>query len=283
MSPCYHGKGSRRPKYSEFTFAERAMSMKFSSFDALTPAQRITTLVHLKEAPSRRKEDFLLSLHALLDADQQVRMTARLVYNLFAREPYFLDLKGLTPEEMKKRIESTFTELKGSGPQLVAYAGGIPAQEMMKNLLGKTKKAELTTEWDGPFPKAIPVLNALREDTIAMIQSFLEAGETVEWACPGFFIEALKPFREGARSFDNHVASTLVNLNHVSDHGEFSPALKAMWELLERPIYLLIILTSRRLILFLREQIKESRGVNSRSLSWSNHGHSPVSKDLLRQ
>ncbi|NLI77535.1 MAG: hypothetical protein GX442_13965 [Candidatus Riflebacteria bacterium] len=235
------------------------MSMKFSSFDALTPSQRIAALMHVKEAPARRKEDFLLALHGLLDADQQVRMTAKLVAGLFAKEPYFVDLKGLTPEEMKKRIEATFGEMKGGGPDLVEYQGGGAVQEMVKNLQAKSKKAEMTAEWDGPFPKTVGLLNALREDTVAMITQILEAGETVEWACPGFYLEALKPFREGQRSLDHPVATTLVNLNHVHDKSRFPPALLAMWEMLERPTYLLVILTNRRLVLFLRDQVKESR------------------------
>ncbi len=235
------------------------MSMKFSSFDALSPAQRVAALMHIKEAPTRKREDYLLALHALFDAEQQVRATAKLITGLFAQEPYVLDLKGLTPEEMKKRIEERFPEMKGGGPQLAEWSGTTPVLELVKNLQTRSKKAEMTSEWDGPFPRTAFILNALREDTIAIVQQILEAGERPEWVAPAFYLEALQPFREGQRSFDHPAATTLVNLNHVHDRTRFPPALQTMWGMLDRPIYLLIILTDRRLILFLRDHLKESR------------------------
>ncbi len=235
------------------------MSMKFSSFDALSPAQRIAALMHIKDAPTRKREDYLLALHALFDPDQQTRMTAKLVTGLFAQESFFLDLKGATPEEMKQRIEQRFPEMKGWGPQLAEWAGSVPVLEMVRSLQARSKKAEMTSEWDGPFPRSVFILNALREDTIAILQQIFEKGETPEWVAPGFYLEALQPFREGQRSFDHPAATTLINLNHVLDRTQFPPAFQAMWEMVERPIYLLIILTDRRLILFLRDHLKESR------------------------
>lgn len=234
--------------------------MKFASFDTLSQPQKQAALLHIKERPERRKEDYLLALHALLDADSQIRLTAKLVANLFSRESYFIEVKGLDQEELRKRIENSFQELAGSRPEIVERGQPGDPAVFARNLQIKAKRAEMVEEWDGPFPRSANLLNTLREDTQELITSFLKADEKVEQAFLAAINDSLKPFRECRRSLDSNTATAVVNLSHLQFDLAQYPNIEAMFGMLERAIYLLIILSNQRLIFFLRDEIKHSRG-----------------------
>jgi class 3 adenylate cyclase len=233
------------------------MSIKFSSFDAMSRQNKIAALVHIKGAAARRREDYLLLLHAVLDADDEVRMTAKMAANAFSAEPYFINLKGLSPEELKTKLAKSFSELAGGGATVHRWAGEATPQILARDLQLKVKKRQFSGEWDGPFPRAVDLLNTLRDDTIELVQGLLAEGETIEHSFLGFFHESLVPFRDGQKSLDSSAASTIIHLNRIEPE-TLSPSLSNLFSLLESPIYLLVIFSSQRLILFLREKLGES-------------------------
>ncbi len=234
------------------------MSVNLASFDAMSPENRNSALRAVREKGSVKRDDFLLVLHALLDSDQQVRMSAKMAYKGFSEQPFFIDVKGLEQEVLRQKIEAAFPELRGARPERLEFKEEMEPQQMARDLQTRTKKAEMAGEWDGPFPQTAMLLNSLRYDTQALIRGFLGQDEKVEKVYIGFYHEPLKPFRECFRSLDNNTAVSIVNLSHVHDLGQLSPAFTTMFQFLERPIYLLVILTSERLVLFLRDNIKQS-------------------------
>ncbi len=237
------------------------MSVKFASFDAMTREKKLAALMHVKQQPAPRQEEYFLVLHALLDQDSEVRMTARMVSSMFAKEPYFVDPKGLSLEELTKKVEERFPGFTTDRPQFVEWKGEAGYPQMSKDLSNRAGRAERDGEWDGPFPKSIGLLNALREDTQSLIQNALTQGETIDRAYIGFYIDAFKPFRDGKRSLDSHTTVAIVNLNHITPIIEQYAEIETMMKDLERPVYLLVLLTNRRLILFLRDHVQSSRAV----------------------
>ncbi|HNW36064.1 MAG TPA: hypothetical protein PKM25_14095 [Candidatus Ozemobacteraceae bacterium] len=232
--------------------------MKISVFNAMNMAAKQATLMHIKGNQARRLEDYLLALHALVDPDQQVRLSAKLVCQCFSEQSYYLDMKGLSTDEIRAKMEERFPELRDNGPTLIELSDdGHDPQKLAAELQTRAKKAEsLNGDWEGPFPKNVALLNTLRGDTQQLITELLEQGETCDRAFIGFFTEQLEPFRECRRSLDSNAATSLVNLSTMRDPAAVSPGFAGMFGLLERPIYLLILLTSRRLVLFLRDQPK---------------------------
>jgi len=234
--------------------------MKISAFDAMDTTAKQAALMHIKSDQARRKEDYLLALHALTDADQQVRLAAKLVSQAFSGQPYFIDLKGLSTDEIRAKVAERFPELKESGPTLAE----LPQQErdyqkLAADLQARGRQAEsMSGVWEGRFPKQAALLNTLRTDTQELLAGLLETGETYDRAFIAFFSEQLGPFRECRRSLDSNAATTLVQLSHVRDPESISPVYATLFGLVERPIYLLILLTGKRLLLFLRDQLKTS-------------------------
>ncbi len=223
-------------------------------------AAKQAALMHIKSDQTRRKEDYLLALHALTDADQQVRLAAKLVSQAFSGQPYFIDLKGLSTDEIRAKVAERFPELKESGPTLAELPQqGRDYQKLASDLQARGRQAEsMNGAWEGCFPKQAALLNTLRTDTQELLAGLLEPGEAFDRAFIGFFSEQLGPFRECRRSLDSNAATTLVQLSHVRDPESISPVYAALFGLVERPIYLLILLTGKRLILFLRDQLKSS-------------------------
>lgn len=234
--------------------------MKISGFDAMDTAAKQAALMHIKADQTRRKEDYLLALHAMIDQDQQVRLSAKLVCQSFSGQPYFLDLKGLSTEEIRAKIAERFPELQDTGPTLVELP--TPDRDFQKlafELQARAKQAEtLNSAWEGRFPKQAQLLNTLRADTQELLTGLLQPEETVDRAYIGFFTEQLGPFRECRRSLDSNAATTLVNLSHVRNPEAVSLVFATLFSLVERPIYLLVLVTGKRLILFLRDQLKHS-------------------------
>jgi class 3 adenylate cyclase len=234
------------------------MAVKFSSFDAMTKQNKITTLSQIKIRPQRTQDDLHLALHALLDEDQQIRLTAKLVYQLFSQEPFFLDLRGLAFDQVKEKVTAFLRKTYGYRPQRIEIKSEISIPELSKDLQNRLKTAERHGEWDGPFPRTAALLNTLRDDSRRLISAQLEEEEKMERAYLGFYQESLKPFRDGVRSLDSTTVVNIVNLGFVREDLLPSPTFQTLFTHVDNPCYLLLILTTNRLLLFLRDEIKSS-------------------------
>lgn len=237
------------------------MSVKFASFDVMTRENKLAALMHIKQQQSHRQEDYFLILHAQLDQDSEVRMTARMTSSIFSKESYFLDVKGLSLEELEKKVEERFPGLTSDRPQLLEFQGEATVPQMSKDLSNRISRADRDREWDGPFPKTLGLLNSLREDTQNMIQRMLHPNEIIDRVYLAFYTENLKPFRDLKRSLDSHTTVAVVNMNHVTTVLNQYSELESMVRELERPVYLLVLLTNQRLILFLRDNTQTSRAM----------------------
>ncbi len=234
------------------------MSIKFTSFDSMTKQNKITALMHVKEQKSQRKDDYYLTLHAMLSNDTQVCLAAKMVSSIFKDQPFFLDLSGLTQDEVKEKVGEFMRQNIGFGPEIVALDSRDEKQLLSQELQKKQKKYDLLKEWDGNFPPGAAILNTLRRDTQELIRSALLKDEEIERTYICFYNETLEPFKDLNRSLDSNSATTVVNLSRIRNPGQISPALEGLFSNLERPIYLLALFSSKRGFFFLRDSLRTS-------------------------
>lgn len=234
------------------------MGVKFSVFNGMTRQNKINALINIRQSEMKEKSDYYLALHAMLDDDMQIVMAAKMAASNFSKQSWYIDFGKIGSSELKKKIADYFSESIGFGPVLNKIPDMVPSL-LAQNLQKRQKRFEMMQEWDGPFPTTARILNTLREDTQQLIQNSLRKDEKIEkcWVC--LYNEGLQPFRDCQRSLDSNAATTLVNLSRILNPGQISPALEQMFSKTDRPIYLLAILTSKRCLLFLRDELRTSQ------------------------
>jgi len=235
------------------------VSTKFSSFDAMTRQNKINALMNVKKTESTSQVDYYLVLHAMLNEDVQVAMAAKMAYTNFSSQSWFQDFGKPSDPQTSERIANFLRQSIGYGPELVEIENPPERQQMAQNLSRRQKKFENLQEWDGPFPQSAKLLNTLREDTQQIIQSLLNPGENIEkcWLC--LYTETLQPFRECTRSLESNAATMVVNLTRLQNPAQIDPSLGVMFGMLGRPAYMLVLVTGKRCILFLRDEIGTSQ------------------------
>ncbi|HNX75218.1 MAG TPA: adenylate/guanylate cyclase domain-containing protein [Candidatus Rifleibacterium sp.] len=235
------------------------MSTKFSSFDAMTRQNKINALMNIKKTGSTSQVDYYLVLHAILCEDIQVAMAAKMALPNFAAQSWYHDFGKPSNPETAGKIETFLRQTIGFGPELHEIEEPPERQQMAQNLARRQKRFENFQEWEGTFPPAVKILNTLREDTQQLLTGLLNPGETFERCWLGLYSEALQPFREIQRSLDSNTATMIVNLSRVLKPSQIDPSLGAMFRLMGRPAYLLILITGKRCMLFLRDEIGTSQ------------------------
>lgn len=234
------------------------MGVKFSVFNGMTRQNKINALINIRKSEMKDKSDYYLALHAMLDDDMQIVMAAKMAASNFSKQSWYIDFGKVSSSELKTKVAEHFREKIGFGPILCSIPDTVP-NLLAQGLQKKQKRYEMMQDWDSPFPSTARILNTLREDTQQILQSNLIKEEKVEkcWIC--LYNEGLQPFRECQRSLDSNAATTLVNLSRILNPGQISPALEQMFSQTDRPIYLLAILTNKRCILMLRDELRSSQ------------------------
>lgn len=234
------------------------MGVKFSVFNGMTRQNKINALMNIRKTELKERSDYYLALYAMLDEDMQIVMAAKMAASNFNKQSWFVDFGKINSSELKVKIAEFFRDSIGFGPQLFTIDDMVP-NLIAQNLQKRQKRYELMQEWDGPFPPTARLLNTLREDTQQVIQAAIKKDEKVEkcWIC--LYNEGLQTFRECQRSLDSNTATTVVNLSRILNPGQISPALEQMFSQIDRPIYLLAMLTSKRCFLVLRDELRTSQ------------------------
>ena len=234
------------------------MSIKFASFDAMTKQNKITALMHIKEKKSKKKADYFLALHALLDQNIQICLAAKMVAATFSEQNFYIDLSKLSQNEIKEKISSFMKENIGLSPHQLTSKVETPLQTQAQNLQKKQKKHDSLGEWDTKFTPSANLLNTLRSDSQEMIDQIFSEDDPPLKAFLCFYQKPLAPFRELIRSLDSNAATTLVNLSRIRNPEQISPAIESLFEQINRPIYLLVILSAKIGALFLRNDLRTS-------------------------
>ena len=156
------------------------MSIKFSSFDAMTRQNQINALMNIKRSGSTSQVDYFLVLRAMLNDDLQVVMAAKMAHANFTSQSWYHDFGKASDPETPARIATFLRQNVGYGPDFCEIENSPERQQMAQNLTRKQKKFENYQEWDGPFPPAVKLLNTLREDTQALLQNLLNPDEKYE-------------------------------------------------------------------------------------------------------
>lgn len=215
--------------------------------------------MHIKEIASQKKEDYYFALHALLDPDVQVSLAAKMIVAMFSDKPWIQNFGSPSAPNFRQNIADYLRQKFGFGPEVIELEETLNRQLLTQNLQKRQKKFDTFQEWDGAFPATSRILNTLREDTQQLIQEMIPDGEKVEKAFICFYSDQLQPFKDCQKSLDGAAATTIVNLSRIHNPGKTSPILQPMFAKLSRPIYLLAIITNKRGILLLRDELKTSR------------------------
>ncbi|GAB4268304.1 MAG: hypothetical protein Kow0029_03580 [Candidatus Rifleibacteriota bacterium] len=118
------------------------MSLKFSSFDAMTRQNKITALMHLKETGSQKREDYYLALHAMLDNDIQVALAAKMLLPQFSELSFCKDFSKYPSVEIKEKIDDFLRQNVGFGPEIIELEQDPDRQKLAQNLQKKLRKFE---------------------------------------------------------------------------------------------------------------------------------------------
>ena len=247
------------------------MSFKFSSFDAMTRQNKIIALMSIKNGTCTKKDDYYLALHALLDNDLQVSLAAKMLLPSFDNQPWRVDFSKQPGEDLKEQVDIFLKDNIGFGPSLIETDKFADRQKLAQELQLRQKKFESFQEWHGDFPATARILNSLRQDTQELIFSVLQENEKIERTYLCFYNKTLEPFKNCQRSLDSNTATTIVNLNRIHNPAQFSPLILSLFEMLNRPIYLLAIISNKRCLLFMRDELRTSQaaviGFNLQTIS----------------
>lgn len=234
------------------------MGVKFTSFDTMTTQNKVAALLNIKNRKSNKKTDYYLALHALLDDNAKVILTAKLVANTFSDQNFHINIAKLSQIEVKEKINHFMKDNIGTTPSRITVKLDDAIQIQAKELQQRQKKYDTIRDWGNKFSSHAIILNTLRSDTQALILNSFPEDEPVEKAYMCFFQPILAPFRELNRSLDSNAATTVVNLNRITNPGQISPSLETLFSQVEHPIYLLTIFSEKRGILFLRDSLSTS-------------------------
>ena len=175
--------------------------------------------------------------------------------------------RALKSFEKQNFSDSAILRVTGDGPSIleaphvraISYRGTKSVLKLSQELIVRGKKRDATATWLGPFGQRWQMLNALREDTQDMILEILGDDEVVASSLC-YYTDRLAPFLKGERSLDMNRYANIVTLAGALNRAPAASAQRAFLTAINRPAYLLVILTGRRCILFLRGTIEDRQG-----------------------
>ena len=194
-------------------------------------------------------QSFLFLREAMQDRDFEIKVFAKMALKNFDSDDFDIP-------DANSHLEETISHSKPV-VEIVEYSGYHKPIILSRNLNEKAALFETTHLWQGPFDREFPILNALREDTIDMLNLILKE-KKIRRVQLCFQQSRLKQFIEGKKTLDGNRYANVISLSPVINRIEpYSPTATLLKEL-KRPIYLLSLLTDTRLILFLRGPLETS-------------------------
>ena len=225
---------SKRFKYE--TFRNKSKEQKLDIIDEAKGMINIANFSFLREV-LRKEKDFV------------VKVAVRRALKSFEKQNF---------------SDSAILRVSGDGPSIleaphvraISYRGAKSVLKLSQELIVRGKKRDATMTWLGPFGQRWQMLNALREDTQDMILEILGDDEVLATSLC-YFNDRLTPFLKGERSLDMNRYANIVSLASVVNRVKGTNPQRALLTSINRPAYMLVILTARRCILFLRGTIED--------------------------
>lgn len=149
------------------------------------------------------------------------------------------------------------TEEQIWGVQNIGLRQTMSTLQLNRELSEREKTFKKSGDWGGKLESQIQMLNALREDTQDMILAAVPAGQRIERAYMCFYNEKFGFFEDGKKSLDSSKVIMSLKKN-ISAFDTFSPTGELLWSI-PQPRYLLCLITTSNVILFLRSGLDESR------------------------
>jgi len=143
------------------------------------------------------------------------------------------------------------------GVQDVSIRHRTSTLQMNRELTEREKQYKATNDWGGKLDTQIQMLRALREDTQDMILASIPPGHRIERAYMCFFQEKFGFFEEGKKSLDSSKVIMSLKRN-IGAFDNFSPTGELLWSI-PQPRYLLCLVTTCNVVLFLRSGLDETR------------------------
>lgn len=198
----------------------------------------------LRDAKNHRSADVYYFLKEVEQKEAfDIKVLAKVALKSFSEEQFG---GGLFEDE-----EGETRFLWSPEPQTVEYQGLKTLLQLNQDLAGKAKRRENAGSWSGPFDPQFQILNGLREDSQDMIVDIL-GDDKLERVSLCYFHDKLRRFLEGHCSLDANRYAPIVKLSPVINRIDLFATISPFLRSVKSPIYLLVILTDRRCILFLR-------------------------------
>ena len=225
--------GVKRFKYD--AFKNLSKDRKLDVVDEAKSVINVSNFYFLREVMQKEK-DFVVKVaarRALKSFENQDFAQDRLVSE--GDEPDFLK----TPEI-----------------QAISYRGIKTVLQLSQDLVVRGKKREVTGAWFGPFGEAFQCLNALREDSQDMLSEIIGDEEVIRVSLC-YYNERLRPFLDGERSLDMNRYANIVSIAGVANRLDLYSPSRPFLNAIKNPVYMLVVLTAQRCILYLRGPIED--------------------------
>lgn len=240
--------------------AEEAIQMIGSlieDYKALNESERKKFIFSLRNELNEVNFNVLTFISTIPDAgvESLVHLALRPYENMNMK----LHLDRLSSAAAAQAATATGKEDALFGFENIQFKHSKPLLLLNKELTDREKNYRSRLGWGGKLLTGADILNALREDTQDMIMKATPVGMRIEKAFLCFYQEKYRQLVEGKKSLD----STKLIMSQKKSKGQydnFSPLGELLWAL-DEPRYLLCIVTTGNIILFLRSNLNESKAV----------------------
>jgi hypothetical protein len=129
--------------------------------------------------------------------------------------------------------------------------------QLNKDLSLREKQYKATELWNSKMKCDSVLVHALREDTQDMITQSMALGATLEKVYMCFYQEKFNLYIQGKKSIDS--SKIVLNLKKErARYDKFTPIGELLWSI-NQPRYMLFLITSCNIILFLRDSLEHTR------------------------
>lgn len=233
------------------------ISSLIENYKAINESERKKFVFSLRNEVSEVNFNVLTFISTI--PDPGVESLVHLALRPYENTGMKLHLDRLTSSAAAQAASATGKEDALFGFETIQFKHSKPLLLLNKELTDREKNYRSRLGWGGKLLTGTDVLNALREDTQDMIIKATPVGMRIEKAFLCFYQEKFRQLVEGKKSLDS--TKLIMSLKRSKgQYDNFSPLGELIWAL-DEPRYLMCIVTTGNIILFLRSNLNESKSV----------------------
>jgi HEAT repeat protein len=262
------------PSYTEVDFegfrpdnleVENVSEVRLDKYSKATAEEKVLLIEIMKE--NLTQDHYTILRLSEKDKDFQVKCMAKMALSSYKGKSFEdVDLEQYQHQfagkqgsiEPAAQLMNDFQILR----QTIEYGGEEPLNVLNRDLANRAEISKQQGVWEGRFG-GFSVLNALRMDTQEMVSQVLEEEQfEIEEVGLCWFSPTYKPFLEGIKSLDGVNYENFIQLNTIKNTLMAQDMVDPISEIVRSciaPKYMLVIVTSGYLTLFLRHALGYGR------------------------